>query len=85
MTNVDRLSLAPSAQVGAAIRASALETGESVSAWLIEAAQMRLRNQVLGQALAQWFDESGWPSDEQITAAEALFGAPNLAQALAVA
>lgn len=83
MTNVDRLSLAPNARVGAMIRSSASEAGESVSAWLIEAAQMRLRNEVLGQTLAQWFAEDGYPSDDQIAAAEALFDAANLGLVLA--
>ena len=36
---------------------------------------MRLRNQVLGQTLAQWFAEDGYPTAEQISAAEKLFDA----------
>jgi len=75
MTTVDRLSLAPDGQLGALIRSSAADAGESVSAWLIEAARMRLRNQVLGQTLAAWFAEDGYPSAEQIAAAEKLFDA----------
>ena len=75
MSAVDRLSLAPNWELGALIRSSAADAGESVSAWLIEAAQMRLRNQVLGQTLAQWFAEDGHPTAEQILAAERLFDA----------
>ena len=73
MVKVDRLSLAPSGEIGAMIRTAAAEAGDSVSAWLTEAARMRLRNQVLGQTLAEWFGEDGYPSEEQISAAEALF------------
>ena len=75
MATVDRLSLAPDGELGALIRASAMAADESVSAWLTEAARMRLRNQVLGQTLAAWFAEDGYPSDEQIAAAERLFDA----------
>lgn len=78
MVNVDRLSLAPSGALGALIRSSAAGAGESVSSWLIGAAQMRLRNEVLGQTLAEWFDEDGYPTAEQIAAAEALFDAAQL-------
>lgn len=81
MATVDRLSLAPDGQLGALIRSSASEAGESVSAWLVGAARMRLRNQVLGQTLAQWFAEDGYPSAEQIMAAEQLFDAADRIQA----
>jgi len=80
MVNVDRLSLAPSGDLGALIRSSAAGAGESVSAWLIGAAQMRLRNEVLGQTLAQWFEEDGYPTAEQVAAAEALFDAADAAR-----
>ena len=73
MTTVDRLSLAPSAELGAMIRTSAAENGETVSTWLSKAAQMRLRNQVLGQVLSEWFAEDGYPTPEQISNAEAIF------------
>jgi len=48
VANVDRLSLAPGGELGTLIRSSASGVGESVSAWLIGAAQMRLRNEIPG-------------------------------------
>jgi len=56
VVNVDRLSLAPSSELGALIRSSAAGAGESVSAWLIGAAKMRMRSD-LGEcrtAAAPW-------------------------------
>jgi len=41
---------------------------------------MRLRNEVLGRTLAEWFEEDGYPSAEQVAAAEALFDSAAAAQ-----
>jgi len=43
---------------------------------------MRLRNQVLGQTLAQWFAEDGHPSADQILAAERVFDAADRIEAV---
>jgi hypothetical protein len=73
MSAVDRISLAAPADLGERIRASAAGSGVSVSAWLADAAEMKLRNETLGITLAEWFAEVGEPTGEERAAAAAVF------------
>lgn len=56
--------------LGEAIRGSANDAGQSVSAWLAEAARDRLRLEALGQAVASWEREFGALTDTEIARAE---------------
>lgn len=57
-------------EMGAAIRASASDSHQSVSAWLAEAARDRLRLQALGQAVASWEQEFGPLTEAEVAQAE---------------
>ena len=74
--NVDRLSITLDAEVGTAVRASAARAGMSVSKWLAEAATNRLRNELLGQALAEWAAEDGPLTEAELDEAAATLGVP---------
>lgn len=70
---IDRLSIAADAGLGSRIRAAALRDGVSISAWLTQAAEDRLRNELLGRTLADWESEHGAPTPEQEAEASAFF------------
>jgi hypothetical protein len=69
MVQVDRLSVTMPPDVGAAVRDAAARQGISVSAWLTEAAEARLRNELLGAALDAWEAEDGPFTGEELAAA----------------
>ncbi len=69
----DRLSIAADAVLGSRIRAAAMRDGMSISAWLAQAAEDRLRNDLLGRTLADWESEHGAPTTEQAAEAAAFF------------
>jgi hypothetical protein len=58
--------------LGQEIRASAQRAGESVSAWLGEAARDRLRLEALGQALESWEATFGALGEAEVDAAGCL-------------
>jgi len=60
-------------ELGEAVRAAAARSGVSVSRWLSDAAEARLRNDLLGLALDHWEREDGaFTGDELAAAADAL-------------
>jgi hypothetical protein len=62
---VEKVSASFDLELGEAIRASASGAGQSVSAWLAEAARDRLRLEALASAVTAWEQEFG-----PLTAAE---------------
>lgn len=64
-------------EVGEDVRRAAEEQGVSVSTWLSEAAADKLRNELLGLALAQWQLEDGPFTEEEIQEADARFESPD--------
>lgn len=63
-------------ELGEAIRESAGLGGQSVSAWLADAARDRLRLAALGDAIATWEDEFGALTDAEVADAERLLSRP---------
>ncbi|MGH3754122.1 MAG: hypothetical protein ACRDRP_15785 [Pseudonocardiaceae bacterium] len=56
---VEKVSASFDLTLGEAIRASASGAGQSVSAWLAEAARDRLRLEALAEAVTAWEQEFG--------------------------
>lgn len=67
---VEKMSVSFDLELGEAIRASANDSHQSVSAWLAEAARDRLRLEALGQAVASREQEFGPLTDEEIAQAD---------------
>lgn len=67
---VEKVSVSFDLELGEAIRASASGAGQSVSAWLAEAARDRLRLEALASAVKAWEQEFGALSDAEVAAAE---------------
>ena len=61
-------------ELGEAVRAAAARAGVSVSRWLADAAEARLRNDLLGIALDAWERESGAFTPDELTAAAIALG-----------
>jgi hypothetical protein len=61
--------------LGEAIRTSATGAGQSVSAWLGEAARDRLRLEALQEAVKAWGDEYGPLTDAELARADHLLEA----------
>ena len=59
-------------ELGEAIRASANNAHQSVSAWLAAAAQDRLRLEALGEAVTSWEEEFGPLTETEIAQADRL-------------
>lgn len=66
MAQVDRLSVTMPPEVGAAVREAAAREGLSVSGWLTSAAEDRLRNLLLSQALDEWEAEHGAFTEQEL-------------------
>jgi hypothetical protein len=62
---VDKMSISMDPQLGDDVRVAAERAGVSVSAWLAQAAVVRLRKQALAEFLSDWQTKHG-----KITAAE---------------
>jgi hypothetical protein len=69
---VEKMSVSFDLALGEAIRTSAAEQRQSVSAWLAEAARDRLRLEALGTAVSAWEKEFGALTDEEVAGAEGL-------------
>lgn len=69
---VEKMSVSFDLALGEAIRTSAAERSQSVSAWLAEAARDRLRLEALGTAVSAWEKEFGALTDEEVASAEEL-------------
>jgi hypothetical protein len=73
---VEKMSVSFDLELGSAIRTSAADGNQSVSAWLSEAARDRLRLEALGQAMWAWEEQYGDLSDDEIAQADRLLGRP---------
>lgn len=67
---VEKVSVSFDLELGEAIRSSAAAAGQSVSAWLAEAARDRLRLEALAEAVASWEEEFGSLSATEVADAE---------------
>jgi hypothetical protein len=67
---VEKVSVSFDLELGEAIRASANERSQSVSAWLADAARDRLRLEALGDAILAWEQRFGSLTDAEIADAE---------------
>ena len=67
---VEKMSVSFDLELGEAIRSSATDSHQSVSAWLAEAARDRLRLEALRQAVAHWEKEFGPLTDAEIEEAD---------------
>jgi post-segregation antitoxin (ccd killing protein) len=70
---VDRLSVTVDPTIAREVRQAASDLGVSVSSWVAEAIEARLRNQRLREALDTWEAEDGPLSEEELGAADRLF------------
>jgi hypothetical protein len=66
MTTMDRITVTMPPEVGAAVREAARRKQVSVSSWLTSAAEDKLRNLLLRQALDAWEAEDGPLTDEEL-------------------
>lgn len=73
---VEKVSVSFDLELGAAIRASATGAGQSVSAWLADAARNQLRLEALGEALTAWGQEFGPLTDAEVAAADRILDRP---------
>jgi len=70
---MDRITMTLDDEVGLAVRKAAAEQGQSVSAWMAEAAKARVRNHLLGQFLDEFEAENGAFTEEEMAEARAFF------------
>jgi hypothetical protein len=70
---VDKMSVSIDADLGDAVRAAVAQAGKSLSAWLAEAAESKLRAEALAEFLADWEAEHGRLTVDEIARAEAEF------------
>ena len=66
---VAKFSVSFDPDLGDAIRHAAEDEGQTVSAWLAEAARLRVKNLILRQALDEVIEEMGWTREELAAAA----------------
>ena len=71
--SVDRLSISLDAGLAAEIRQSARRSGTSVSAWLAEAAAVKLRSEAFRDFIREWVPEPGPLTVEEMRRARADF------------
>ena len=69
---VEKMSVSFELELGEAIRTSATAAGQSVSAWLAEAARDRLRLQALEEAVGAWEHEHGRLTEAEVARAESV-------------
>lgn len=69
---VEKVSVSFDLELGEAIRASATGGGQSVSAWLAEAARDRLRLEALAGAVSAWEEKFGTLTEAEVADAERL-------------
>lgn len=70
----DRLSVTLDPRLGAAVRKAAARAKVSLSAWIAEAAERRIQNDLLGRALDEWEAESAPFGKEELDAATRSLG-----------
>ena len=69
---VEKMSVSFDLKLGEAIRGSAERSGQSVSAWLAESAALRLRQEMLGEAIGAWERKYGKLTAEEKGSADRL-------------
>lgn len=69
---VEKMSVSFDLELGEAIKVSATGRGQSVSAWLADAARDRLRLESLGQAVDDWGRKFGPLTDPEVANADSL-------------
>ena len=69
---VEKMSVSFELELGEGIRISARAAGQSVSAWLADAARDRLRLEALGDAVTAWGEEHGPLTETEVAKAEHL-------------
>jgi hypothetical protein len=67
---VEKMSVSFDLELGEAIKASAANSDQSVSAWLAAAARDRLRLEALGEAVTAWEEKFGPLTDAEVADAE---------------
>ena len=67
---VEKMSVSFDLKLGEAIRGSAERSGQSVSAWLAESAALRLRQEMLGEAIKAWERKFGKITADEKEAAD---------------
>ena len=67
---VSKLSVSFEPELANAIKEAAEDEGETVSAWLAEAARQRVRNLLLGKFIAEMMEEHGWTEADLEAAAK---------------
>ena len=67
---VEKMSVSFALELGEAIRTSATRAGQSVSAWLGDAARDRLRLEALGEAVKAWEDQYGPLTEAEVAVAQ---------------
>jgi hypothetical protein len=67
---VEKMSVSFDLELGEAIKASAINSDQSVSAWLAAAARDRLRLEALGEAVTAWEKKFGPLTDAEVADAE---------------
>ena len=72
--NATKLSISLPAQLSDEVRAAAHSSGQSLSAWLADAAANKLRSQALAEFLDQWERDEGPLTPEEIRRAEVELG-----------
>ena len=69
---VEKMSVSFELELGEAIRTSATAAGQSVSAWLADAARNRLRLEALEDAVGAWEQEHGRLTETEVARAESV-------------
>lgn len=70
----EKMSVSFDPELGEAIRTSATGAGQTVSAWLADAARDRLRLDALGHAVTAWEQEYGTLTEAEVAGAERSLG-----------
>ena len=71
---VDKLSISMDPSLGADVRESARQAGQTLSAWVAEAAAARLRRDALDAFFTHWEREQGAFTEEEMARARADLG-----------
>ena len=73
---VDKMSISMDPELGDGVRAAAERAGLSVSAWLAEAASVRLRSLALAELLSEWQAKHGKITPVELAKARFELGYP---------
>jgi hypothetical protein len=71
---VDKMSVSLATSLSSAVREAAEESGETLSGWLADAAETKLRARALDEFLDVWENENGSISEEEIQDAASRLG-----------